>query len=71
MKLQLFWGKYKKIVTSIFFGTSPEFDLALYTLCFLVNPEKSCSCRINGQEISIATHGYSGGRYVGSAYVRL
>ena len=71
MKLQIFWGRYKKLVTSLFLGTSPEFDMALYTLCFLVNPGKSCSCRINGEDIPVTTHGYYGGKFVGSAYLRL
>ncbi|CAB4011133.1 poly(U)-specific endoribonuclease-A-like isoform X2 [Paramuricea clavata] len=71
VKLQIFWGKYKKAVTSLFLGTSPEFDIALYTLCFLVNPGKSCSCRINGENIPVTTHSYYGGKFVGSAYVRI
>ncbi|WP_395239399.1 hypothetical protein, partial [Salmonella sp. s54412] len=28
LKLQFHWGKYKKKISSVFFGTSPEFEVA-------------------------------------------
>lgn len=72
LKLQFYWGNYKKLVSSVFLGTSPEFEIAVYTLCFMVNPGKSCQCRMNGQTIPIATHRFGGSNFlVGSAYLNI
>ena len=37
--VQFSWGHETKEVSSIFVGTSPEFELALYTLCFVAGAE--------------------------------
>jgi len=51
ISLQFNWGTERKEVSSIFIGTSPEFELALYTLCFVAGAEvsrsKSGSCSSN------------------------
>ncbi len=39
ISLQFDWGRERKEVSSIFIGTSPEFELALYTLCFVAGAE--------------------------------
>lgn len=39
ISLQFSWGADTKNVSSIFIGTSPEFELALYTLCFVAGAE--------------------------------
>ena len=39
ISLQFDWGRERKEVSSIFVGTSPEFELALYTLCFVAGAE--------------------------------
>ena len=44
IRLQFSWGAEKKEVSSIWLGTSPEFEIALYTVCFVAGAEVfSCS----------------------------
>jgi poly(U)-specific endoribonuclease len=53
------WGPEKKDVSSIFIGTSPEFELALYTLCFVAGAEENI-VTVAGYELKIrcaAAHG--------------
>ncbi|XP_028514646.1 poly(U)-specific endoribonuclease-B [Exaiptasia diaphana] len=66
IKLQMSWHKKLKPITGFFLGTSPEFELALYTACFKLKPDKRCQCSIGGQTIIIQT--YALGNYVGTAY---
>ena len=39
LSLQFRWHGVEKLVGTSFIGTSPEFELALYTLCFLCGGE--------------------------------
>jgi len=39
--IQFSWGHEVKMVSSTFVGTSPEFEMALYTLCFFVGAENN------------------------------
>ncbi len=39
--VQFAWNGQLKPVSSMFVGTSPEFELALYTLCFLAGQESN------------------------------
>lgn len=42
------WRNRIKHVTSFFIGTSPEFDLAIYTLCFLTRQSRNkCKVKLN------------------------
>ncbi|KXZ46905.1 hypothetical protein GPECTOR_39g399 [Gonium pectorale] len=40
ISVQFAWKGEEKNVSTFFVGTSPEFELALYTLCFLCNPDE-------------------------------
>ena len=40
LTLQFTWNGNEKFVTTLFIGTSPEFEMALYTLCFLLGNDK-------------------------------
>lgn len=64
------WDQYPKPVTGFFVGTSPAFDLAVYTLCFYVRPNKKCKILINNHIVNIKTHTiqYNGKTFVGTAY---
>jgi len=64
------WNGTTKPVTSMFIGTSPEFEFALYTVCFYVRPAARCPVTIAGKSVPITTHfiNRQGKRYVGSAF---
>jgi poly(U)-specific endoribonuclease len=59
-----------KPVTNIFVGTSPELEMALYTVCFFARPEKPCAVSLGGTKFNIITHKfrYRGKDLIGSAY---
>ena len=39
LTIQFLWGGIEKSVSSTFVGTSPEFEFALYTMCFMNGEE--------------------------------
>ena len=41
MTIQFAWGEEVKSVGTSFIGVSPEFEIALYTLCFLSDSEET------------------------------
>lgn len=41
LSVQFTWHGFQKDVSSMFIGTSPEFELALYTVCFLSGQEEN------------------------------
>lgn len=43
------------ITDNMLIGTSPEFELALYTLCFFRSPGTECQCKINNKNIVVKT----------------
>lgn len=58
-----------KPVNSMFIGTLPEFDLAIYTVCFVMN-RKMCPVSFDGKMLKIRTFpfDYDGKRMVGATY---
>ncbi|ESO86431.1 hypothetical protein LOTGIDRAFT_220728 [Lottia gigantea] len=62
-------GKWKPI-SSFFIGTSPEFDMALSTICMLTAPNRACKYTIQGQHFRIQTYDntHVSGLQVASAY---
>jgi len=42
--------------SSIFVGTSPSFDIALFTVCFIEHKGKECQCTIGRTSITVQTH---------------
>ncbi|XP_035169593.1 poly(U)-specific endoribonuclease-A-like [Oxyura jamaicensis] len=40
LALQYRWDGHLKSIGSTFMGSSPEFDLALYTLCYKARPDR-------------------------------
>jgi len=61
------WNIRHKSLGSFFVGVSPEFDMAIYSLCFLDFPGKSCSFSIGGTSFTIKS--YSSGSHIATAYV--
>ncbi|KAK9823963.1 hypothetical protein WJX72_006687 [[Myrmecia] bisecta] len=52
ISIQFGWGAESKDVSSIWIGTSPEFELALYSLCFLAGQEENL-VQIAGYQVKI------------------
>ncbi|CAH8487738.1 unnamed protein product [Schistosoma curassoni] len=46
-------NKYKKPMGSVFVGSSPEFDIAIYTVTFLLSVRRYTTVKIDGCEIQI------------------
>lgn len=58
-----------KPIGGFFLGTSPEFEMALYTICFLKFPNAECECRINDESFKIRSYQVRGApQYVATAY---
>ncbi|XP_071517795.1 endoribonuclease Arlr-like isoform X3 [Panulirus ornatus] len=70
IKLRFNWLNKPKPVGSIFVGTTPELEIALYTLCFLAKPNANCPVKLAGKKFSIQTwtSNISGKTVIGSAY---
>lgn len=64
------WLGYPKPIGGMFVGTSPELELAVYTVCFLARPDSLCPVQMNGVQFGVQTWTlkYSGKVLVGSAY---
>ncbi|KAJ8322047.1 hypothetical protein KUTeg_000518, partial [Tegillarca granosa] len=64
------WNGKMKTKGSFFIGVSPEFDIAIYTLCAMTNPNSICSFMIQGQTILIQTWdiNHKSGLQIDSAY---
>ncbi|XP_021945616.1 poly(U)-specific endoribonuclease homolog isoform X2 [Folsomia candida] len=70
LKHKFDWNNREKPISSMFVGTSPEFEIALYTVCFYARPGARCPVKLNGKNVNIQTHYMNrlGNRYVASAF---
>ncbi|GAB0201391.1 uridylate-specific endoribonuclease C-like [Grus japonensis] len=74
LALQYRWSGYLKSVGSTFVGSSPEFDLALYTLCYKTRPDRQCHVSLGGKAATIQTYSWANSfygdneRFVASSY---
>lgn len=75
LKLALVWAKLrwrgarKPPGSSFFIGTSPAFEMALYTTCFFQSYQSSqCTCRINGKPLTLTAVNFNRKGYVLTAY---
>ena len=55
--------------SSMFMGTPPELEMALYTICALTRPEKSCPMKFGNKSFSIKVFDQNGS--IGSAYPQI
>ncbi|XP_077863643.1 uridylate-specific endoribonuclease A-like [Saccoglossus kowalevskii] len=67
MSFQFNWNNYLKEISSMWIGRSPEFEMAMYTICFKEFPNKACSFDMAGVKTKIQTYDQDGD-YIGSAY---
>ena len=68
IKFQFTWSGRLKSVTSSMVGASPEFEVALFSTCFLTAPNGVCSVHLDGNNIDVQTYDFKGGDLLGSAY---
>ncbi|EYC10757.1 hypothetical protein Y032_0053g2279 [Ancylostoma ceylanicum] len=71
VSLRFKWQRLLKRVGSFMIGTSPEFEMALYTLCFLARRgREKCTVEIDGCLVIITSYDMvqDGEIYIGTAY---
>jgi len=69
------WDGYDKPIDGFPVGSTPEYELAVLTLCFVMEPNKACGIQMDGIKQQIQTYKWtnsypdmSGVYYVASAY---
>lgn len=67
LTVQFAWKKDVKPKGSMFVGVSPEFEIALYTVCFLLGHE-SYSINLNGEPVVIKAYKTAGN--IGTTYAQ-
>ncbi|XP_061106330.1 uridylate-specific endoribonuclease B isoform X1 [Conger conger] len=67
LALQFSWKNGIKPKGSIFIGVSPEFEFALYTLCFLTSPNERVKVSFSLYEVEIVCHHYNQ-KHIGTTY---
>jgi len=67
------WRNLCKSISSMFIGTSPELELALFTVCFHARRNALCPISLGGNQLRIQTFDItrSGRTFVGTAYPAL
>ncbi|XP_069007257.1 uridylate-specific endoribonuclease A [Embiotoca jacksoni] len=74
MGMQFMWDGYFKQVGSAVIGCSPEFDFAIYSLCYITRPGKQCQLSLGGKQLFIQTYTWDnssygdGKKFIGSAF---
>ncbi|TDH09916.1 hypothetical protein EPR50_G00090310 [Perca flavescens] len=71
LNLQFSWHGTVKPVGSAFIGTSPEFEMALFTIVFLMNTERSTTVLVNIDQCQMELVVIRHGRSLGTAYPKL
>nr|XP_019934254.1 PREDICTED: poly(U)-specific endoribonuclease-C-like [Paralichthys olivaceus] len=71
LNLQFSWHSIVKPVGSAFIGTSPEFEMALFTVIFLMNTERSTTVLVNIDQCQMELVVIRHGRSLGTAYPKL
>jgi poly(U)-specific endoribonuclease len=65
------WRDNCKPQSSMFLGTTPEFEFALYTLCWFTRPNRLCPVLLGGKRFSVQTYvkvNHYGDKLVSTAY---
>ncbi|XP_070828670.1 uridylate-specific endoribonuclease C [Chaetodon trifascialis] len=71
LNLQFSWHGLVKPVGSTFIGTSPEFEMAVFTIIFLMNTERSTTVVVNIDQCQMELVVVRHGRSLGTAYPKL
>ncbi|XP_060792542.1 uridylate-specific endoribonuclease B isoform X2 [Neoarius graeffei] len=67
LALQFSWKNGIKPKGSIFVGVSPEFEFALYTLCFITSPNERVRVSFSLYDVEIVCHHYNR-KHIGTTY---
>ncbi|KAM9788663.1 uridylate-specific endoribonuclease B [Neosynchiropus ocellatus] len=67
LALQFSWKNGIKPKGSIFIGVSPEFEFALYTLCFLTSPNERVKVQFGLYDVEIVCHHHNQ-KHIGTTY---
>jgi hypothetical protein len=65
------WNRGAPVTDNMLIGTSPEFELALYTLCFFTRPTAECECKVNIRKIVVTTTTSSDGSKILNSHFEL
>ncbi|XP_037624226.1 poly(U)-specific endoribonuclease-C isoform X2 [Sebastes umbrosus] len=71
LNLQFSWHGLVKPVGSAFIGTSPEFEMAIFTIVFLINTERSTMVVVNIDQCQMELVVVRHGRSLSTAYPKL
>ncbi|KAL4005924.1 hypothetical protein ACER0C_005637 [Sarotherodon galilaeus] len=71
LNLQFSWHGVVKPIGSAFIGTSPEFEMAVFTIVFLMNTERSTIVVVNIDQCQMELVVIRHGRSLGTAYPKL
>merc|ERR1712126_207062 len=68
--LRLDWNRASKDLTSISFGTYPEYELAIYTVCWFARRNERCPVDLGGATAYVQTYtmNYRSQPYIATAY---
>ncbi|KAK7100065.1 poly(U)-specific endoribonuclease-A-like [Littorina saxatilis] len=68
--MQFDWRDQKsKPLCSCFIGSSPEFEIAAYTVCLLLDRDGKIDCKIGEYEVELTVHSFGWNRKLGSAFM--
>nr|XP_020446964.1 poly(U)-specific endoribonuclease-C-like [Monopterus albus] len=71
LNLQFSWKGLVKPVGSSFIGVSPEFEVAVFTVLFLMSTEKMTSVVVKVDEYMLELVVYRHGRFIGTSFPKL
>ncbi|XP_047985538.1 endoribonuclease CG2145-like [Leguminivora glycinivorella] len=73
MKLHFNQNGADKPVDTMFVGTSPELEIALYTICFVTRADNDCKLKLANKDVQIVSHTfrYRSKNLIGSAYPQI
>lgn len=54
---------------SVFMGSSPEFEVAAYTICLLLDRDGKTDVKLGEYEIELTVHSFGRQRKLGTAYI--
>ncbi|XP_052814928.1 uridylate-specific endoribonuclease D-like [Mya arenaria] len=65
------WLHKTKALGSFIYGTSPEFDIAMFTVCYLTHKNQHCNFSVDGHNMEVLTYEmtHGGGGHLGTGYV--